>query len=155
MEKNGSGLFTSLMVDALNGGASNLLGVITPGALYAHIDQSLGPWEQRPLFKTNVTSFTAIRRVNPPISLEVLRAIKEIFPDPAVKFSFDPDFEPDSPHPDKRKMEIFKKLQAMNKVNLVKPVDEDHMYFAAINSKSCQLTILGEHYWKLVDSGII
>jgi len=33
---------------------------------------------------------------------------------------------------------------------LVVPVGEDHMYYAAINSKSCKLTILGEHYWKLV-----
>jgi uncharacterized caspase-like protein len=44
----GSGVFTSLLVDALNGAAANLVGDITPGSVYAHIDQSLGPWAQRP-----------------------------------------------------------------------------------------------------------
>jgi hypothetical protein len=54
MESNGSGVFTDLFVDALNGAAANLVGDITPGSVYAHIDQSLGPWKQRPVFKTNV-----------------------------------------------------------------------------------------------------
>jgi len=30
------------------------------------------------------------------------------------------------------------------------PVGEDHMYYAAMNSKSCKLTVLGAHYWSLV-----
>ncbi len=38
----GSGVFTSLLVDALSGAAANLVGDITPGSVYAHIDQSLG-----------------------------------------------------------------------------------------------------------------
>jgi hypothetical protein len=29
------------------------------------------------------------------------------------------------------------------------------MYFAAMNSKTCKLTVLGEHYWKLVSKGMI
>lgn len=40
----GSGVFTSLLVDALIGAAANLMGAVTPGSAYAHIDQSLGPW---------------------------------------------------------------------------------------------------------------
>ena len=35
------------------------------------------------------------------------------------------------------------------KGQLVVPVDEDHMYYAAINSKSCRLTALGAQYWQL------
>ncbi|WP_016757151.1 caspase family protein, partial [Leptospira santarosai] len=46
VEIGGSGVFTALFVDALSGGASNLVGDITPGSVYAHIDQALGPWEQ-------------------------------------------------------------------------------------------------------------
>lgn len=53
-EQNGRGVFTTLLVDALSGSAANLTGDITPGSIYAHIDQSLGAWEQRPVFKTNV-----------------------------------------------------------------------------------------------------
>lgn len=45
---------------------------------------------------------------------------------------------------------IFKDLQKFESVGLVVPVDEDNMYFAAMNSKSCRLTALGYHYWRLV-----
>ena len=38
MESGGSGVFTSLLVDALNGAAANLVGDVTPGSVYAHID---------------------------------------------------------------------------------------------------------------------
>jgi len=154
-EKDGSGLFTTLFVDALNGGAANLLGDVTPGAVYAHIDQSLGPWDQRPLFKTNVTTFTSLKRVHPPISLDALKKIRQYFETPGHELPLDPSFEPDSPHPSEHNNEVFADLQEMVKVNLVRPVGETHMYFAAMNSKSCRLTVLGEHYWKLVDAGII
>lgn len=155
VEENGSGLFTTLFVDALNGGAANLLGEVTPGAVYAHIDQSLGPWDQRPLFKTNVTTFTSLKRVQPPILLSTLRNIRVYFDSPGCEFPLDPSFEPSSPEPNEDKGAIFAELQQMAKVNLVRPVGEVHMYYAAMNSKSCRLTVLGEHYWKLIEAEII
>lgn len=94
LEQNGSGVFTSLFVDALHGSAANLVGDITPGSVYAHIDQSLGPWEQRPIFKTNVKSFTTLRKVQPPISLSDLRKITELFPYPNGEFQLDPVMNP-------------------------------------------------------------
>lgn len=68
-EKNGAGVFTSLLVDALGGEAANLVGDVTPGSVYAHVDQSLGPWAQRPVFKTNVKRFVSLRKVKPPLEL--------------------------------------------------------------------------------------
>ncbi len=62
-EENGRGVFTTLLVDALYGSAANLTGDVTPGSIYAHIDQSLGAWEQRPVFKTNVKQFVSLRKV--------------------------------------------------------------------------------------------
>ncbi|APG28336.1 peptidase C14 [Syntrophotalea acetylenivorans] len=150
MEANGSGVFTSLLVDAMNGGAANLVGDVTPGSIYAHIDQSLGPCEQRPIFKTNVRSFVSLREVQAPIELEHLRRLVEFFPDPASQFQLDPTFEPEEDTAKDQNTERFAVLQKLNHVNLVTPVDEEHMYFAAINSKSCKLTVLGMHYWKLV-----
>jgi hypothetical protein len=155
-EVNGSGVFTTLLVDALNGGAANLLGEITPGSIYAHIDQSLGLWEQRPIFKTNVRAFTSLRRVPPPIELADLKQILSFFKDPSYEFPLDPSFEPQPPapnhgiEPDPLNNAKFAILQKMNRLNLVKPVGEEHMYFAAMNSKSCKLTVLGEHYWRLL-----
>jgi hypothetical protein len=155
-EKNGSGLFTTLFVDALNGGAANLLGEVTPGAVYSHIDQSLGPWnQQRPLFKTNVTTFTSLKTVQSAITLDTLKKLRTYFTDPGFELPLDPSFEPESPSPDDENTEILADLQEMVKVNLVRPVGETHMYFAAMNSKSCRLTLLGEHYWKLLEEDMI
>lgn len=151
IEENGSGVFTSLLVDALNGGASNLVGEITPGSVYAHIDQSLGPWEQRPIFKTNVRSFTSLRKVQPPISLSDLKQIIELFPKKEDVFKLDPTFEPEFNGSKEENTEKFAILQKYNRINLVVPIDAEHMYFAAMNSTGCKLTILGEHYWNLVN----
>jgi len=155
-EVNGSGVFTTLLVDALNGAAGNLVGDVTPGSVYAHIDQSLGPWDQRPLFKTNVKSFVSLRKVQPPISLAELQRITEFFPTPGFEFDLNPSFEPERcgneqniPAPDPANVAMFAILQRYNRVNLVVPVDAPHMWHAAMESKSCKLTVLGEHYRRL------
>lgn len=154
-EENGSGVFTTLLVDALGGAAANLVGEVTPGSVYAHIDQSLGPWDQRPVFKTNVKSFVSLRKVQPPISLSELRRLTEFFPGPGYEFKLDPSFEPEGPNPDAENTQKFAVLQKFNRVNLVVPVDAPHMYHAAMGSKACKLTVLGEHYRRLVERGQI
>lgn len=161
-EKNGSGVFTTLLVDALSGAAANLVGEVTPGSVYAHIDQSLGPWDQRPVFKTNVKSFISLRRTQPPITLGELQRITELFPTPGHVLPLDPSYEPERagfdpsvPPPDPMNTARFAILQRYNRVGLVVPVDAPHMWHAAMNSKSCRLTVLGEHYRRLVELGRI
>ncbi|WP_116109373.1 caspase domain-containing protein [Lewinella sp. IMCC34191] len=155
-EVDGSGVFTSLLVDALRGSAANLVGEVTPGSVYAHIDQSLGAWEQRPIFKTNVRSFVSLREVAPAIQIEDLKKIHELFPEPGYEFKLDPTFEPEekgrpegAPMPVEGNTRIFAILQKYNRLNLLIPVDAPHMWHAAMNSKSCKLTALGEHYRRL------
>ncbi|WP_313157060.1 caspase family protein [Sphingobacterium multivorum] len=155
-EKNGSGVFTTLLIDALNGSAANILGDITPGSVYAHIDQSLGGWDQRPIFKTNVRKFISLRKAAPAISLDHLIKIKDYFPEPGFEYQLDPTFEPEMlgrssgmPDPIKKNTEIFGILQRYNRLNLLKPIGAEHMWNAAMESKSCKLTALGEHYRKL------
>lgn len=161
-EENGRGVFTTLLVDALNGSAANLTGDITPGSVYAHIDQSLGEWEQRPVFKTNVKQFVSLRKIAPPISLENLRRITEFFPSPGFEFQLDPTFEPEMkgrdegmPEPNPENTEIFAILQQYNRLNLLTPTDAPHMWYAAMKSKSCKLTALGEHYRRLAEKNRI
>ncbi|MGW1362929.1 caspase family protein [Streptomyces chartreusis] len=161
----GAGVFTSLFVDALNGAAANLVGDITPGSVYAHIDQSLGPWAQRPVFKTNVKTFVSLRKAEPPIPLADLQALTVHFPSPDHGLQLDPSFEPERssdqeadpsiPPPDPVNTATFAILQKYVKVNLVRPVDAPHMWHAAMQSKSCELTVLGQHYWSLVNKGLI
>lgn len=161
----GAGIFTNLFVDALNGAAANLMGDVTPGSVYAHIDQSLGPWAQRPVFKTNVRTFVSLRKAEAPIALIDLQALTTHFPTPDFDLPLDPSYEPersseqatdpDLPAPDAEHTATFAVLQNYVKVNLVRPVDAPHMWHAAMERKSCQLTVLGQHYWNLVNKGLI
>lgn len=161
-EENGRGVFTTLLVDALSGSAANLTGDITPGSVYAHIDQSLGAWEQRPVFKTNVKRFVSLRTAAPPIPTEELRRITEFFPAAGAEFPLDPSYEPEMkgrdpgmPPPDAENTRKFAVLQRYNRLNLLVPVGAPHMWNAAMESKSCRLTALGEHYRRLVEKNRI
>lgn len=161
-EENGRGVFTTLFVDALNGSAANLTGDITPGSVYAHIDQSLGAWEQRPVFKTNVRQFVSLRKASPPIPTEYLRRLTEFFPSPGFLFQLDPSFEPEMkgrdqgmPPPDPENTRKFAILQKYNRLNLLVPDGAPHMWNAAMESKACRLTALGEHYRRLVEKNRI
>lgn len=153
--KQGHGVFTSLMVEALNGAAADLLGQITPGAIYHYVDQSLGSWEQRPIFKTHVTSWTPLRTVppgpeSPAIARDVLRKLVTYFPNPDDELKLAPEYEASAPGSDAAKVAIFKDLQAFAGVDLLVPVGEQEMYWAAMKSASCKLTAFGKRYWRLV-----
>jgi len=160
IEINGHGVFTNLLLNALQGGAADLRGHISPGGVYAYIDQALGAWEQRPVFKTNVTRFTSLRTVTPQVSLDTLRKIIEYFPAPQDEFKLDPSYEDTNtkdvehvviePYAEPDNVVVFKNLQKFQSVGLVVPVNTEYMYFAAMESKSCRLTSLGYHYWRLV-----
>lgn len=154
-EAKGQGLFTSLLVDALKGGSADLVGHVSPGSVYAYVDRALGPWAQRPVFKTNVSQFVSLRKVDPPIETAVLRKITTHFRNPYEELKLDPTFEDTKNGFDSKNVAVMKELQKLEGVGLVAPVDEDHMYYAAIHSKSCKLTALGVQYWNLVESGNI
>ena len=165
-ESNCAGVFTTLFVDALGGAAANLVGDVTPGGVYAHVDQSLGPWAQRPVFKTNVNRFVSLRKVQPPLELSELRRISEFFPSSGFQLQLDPTFEPERheswakdpqgiPPPDPEHNAIFKVLQKYNRVGLAVPENAPHMYHAAMESKTVRLTALGEHYRQLAAKGLI
>lgn len=164
-EIDGHGVFTSLLLEALKGGAADIVGNITPGSVYAYIDKALGSWEQRPVFKTNVSSFLSLRKVEPAIPLQCLRMITKYFNDANTSIPLDPSFEYTNtleqihevvePYANENNVQIFKNLQKLESVGLVQPVDEEHMYYAAMHSKDCKLTPLGKHFWFLVSKGKI
>lgn len=149
LEINGMGVFTALVVNALQGGAADLRGHIAPGSIYAYVDQALGAWDQRPIFKTNVTRFTSLRTISPPVPHATLRKLNDYFPTPQDVHVLDPSYEFTEPKHDDAKVAIFKDLQKFASVGLVVPIGEEHMYFAAINSQACKLTALGYQYWRL------
>ena len=106
-EVNGGGVFTGLLIDALGGAAANLIGQVTPGGVYAHIDQSLGSWSQRPVFKTNVKRFVSLRQVQAPLPLTDLQRIAEFFPSPGFAYELKPSYEPTEPTANSEHNAIF------------------------------------------------
>lgn len=164
-ELAGQGLFTSLLLEALSGRAADITGHVTPGGVYSYIDKALGPWEQRPVFKTNVTQFVSLRKVGPRIRLSALRRLTDYFTFEDDKMPLDPSYEPTNaphvvheviePYATEEHTRDFEILQEMEGAGLVVPTGEKHMYYAAMRSKSCELTALGKHYWKLVSRGMI
>lgn len=165
MEVNGHGVFTSLLLEALKGGAADITGHISIAGVYAFIDKALGPWEQRPAFKTNVTRFTSLRDVSPQVDISIIRKLDKYFVTENSKYDLDPSFEPTNkegviheivkPYAKEENISIFSDLQKLEGIGLVVPVDEEHMYFAAMHSKSCELTAVGKEYWRLVKEGRI
>lgn len=152
---SGHGLFTGLVLEALHGGAGNILGKITPSSIYAFVDNALGAWEQRPVFKTNVSQFLSLRDIAPRVPLDVLRNLYKWFPTSGYVYELNPSYEPTYKNPNENNVEIFKQLQLCNRHSLIEPVDAEHMYFAAINSTGCRLTVIGEYYRDLAEKGRI
>ena len=151
IETGDGGIFTSLICGALSGGAADVMGNVTVGSVYAYADQALGAWDQRPLFKSHVSKFIPLRKCQPTIELPILRLLLEYFPSPSYEFPLDPSYEPDV-EPDNTKNErIFSHLQNYRDGRLLVPVSAKHLYFAAINSKACKLTPLGQYYWHLAN----
>lgn len=155
VENSNGGVFTTLLCDALEGGASDIRGNVTPSSIYTYVDEAMGAWDQRPMFKTNVSRLIYLRKCAPAVDLEILRKIPDYFSNPDEEYPLDPSYEPEAKPSDPEHEEIFGHLQKYRSVNLVKPVGEEHMYFAAMNSKSCRLTPLGRQYWRLAKEGKI
>lgn len=147
------GVFTTALLDALDGAAADILGRITPASVYGHIDQTLGPWDQRPVYKANNREFITLRETAPKVPREVLRKLTSYFPEGGATLALDPSFEPTNTEASEANTAIFADLQLCNRHGLVKPVEAEHMYFAAMDRKSCALTPLGQHYRKLAAAG--
>jgi len=165
-EKDGAGVFTNLLVDALGGAASNLVGDVTPGSVYAHVDQSLGSWGPRPVFKTNVNKFVSLRKIVPYLDLADLQRITEFFPEAGYKYELDPSYEPERLEtksmeesgvlpPNAENTAVFAILQKYNHIGLLVPDGAPHMWHAAMESKAARLTALGEHYRRLGEKNLI
>ena len=107
----------------------------------------------------------SLRKAEAPIPLASLQALTTHFPSADYDFPLDPSYEPERfteqlkdptiPPPDPEHTAVFKVLQAYVRVNLVRPVDAPHMWHAAMQRKSCELTVLGQHYWNLVNENLI
>jgi hypothetical protein len=155
VEVGGGGLFTSLVADALEGGAADLLGEVAVPAIYSFVETALGAWDQLPLFKSHVSKVIPLRKCKPPIEITTLRELPKLFPVPAEDLPLTPEYEASCEKKDDEKNKVFCKLQSLSRVHLVVPVGVPHMYDAAMQSKACCLTAAGRYYWRLANDSRI
>lgn len=140
------GLFSTMLCGGLEGGAADVMGRVHIGGLYAYLSECFGPWDQRPTLKANIDRVHELRRCHPSMPIEELRRLPELFPTPEYELPLDPSYEPDAPPADPVHEEDFAVLQRARSAKLVEPVGTPHLYFAAMESRSCRLTPLGRHY---------
>lgn len=154
IEVNGSGVFTSLVCDALAGSAADLRGTVTPAGVYSHVEQSFGAWDQRPLFKSYVSRSTPLRTAGPKTSIDNLLNLPTLFPKPDFVHNLDRTYEHTerSAKPENvEKFKTLKKLQTVGLIQVNRGPDPD-LYYACLENKSCELTALGKFYWHLVNA---
>jgi Caspase domain len=154
-EQGDSGTFTELICNALDSGAADILGNVSVASVYAYVDQALGAWDQRPLFKSHVSRMLSLRSARPSIEITILQRLPDWFPSPDSEFPLSPRFEYTAEPQDREAESTFRSLQRCNRVKLLEPIGEEDMYYAAMNSTGCKLTPLGRFYRKLAVDGRI
>jgi Caspase domain len=147
------GRFSAFLAGALDGGAADVVGRVTIAGVYSYLDESFGAWDQRPAFKANVDRLHELRRCRPAVPLPELRQLSELFPRADHLLPLDPSYEPSSEPRDPEHERVFSTLQKYRAAKLLEPVDAEHMYFAAMESKACRLTPLGRHYRDVAEDG--
>ncbi len=162
-EIDGHGVFTALVIEALSGGAADTTGVITLSSIYSYVDKALGAWEQRPVFKTNVTSFVCLRTINVEVPITTIRNLCKYFIESNDEYLLNSSYEYTNskdykmqykkPVANFENVTIFQELQQLHSLGLVVPIGEKYMYWAAMNGKSCKLTVKGKYFWNLIKNG--
>lgn len=148
-EASGTGVFSALLIEGLQGWAADLLGKVTIASLFNYAEQALSFFDQKPQFKSHVSRLITIRKCEPTVTLPILRNLPVYFDEQQSAHSLDPKYEDTIEGFDPDKVKIFKELQKLRAASLVYPEGYDHMYEAAINSGKCKLTAQGKYYWYL------
>lgn len=155
-EVNGHGLFTHLVIGALKGGASDVRGQISAASIYAYVEQALGPWDQRPIYKSNASQLSSLRNFTPDIKDEELRLLPLYFPRPDDHFFLDPSYEAScEAQAIPAHVAIFRLFKRLQVARLLRPTADTDLYFAAINSHAVELTPLGQFYWQLASDKLL
>jgi Caspase domain len=155
VEVDGRGVFTELVVGALEGGAADIRGRVALASVYSYAESVLGPWEQRPMYKAHESNWMPIRHCAPRIEDEKLRLITKYFSEPTTTYQLDPSYEWTTESAKKAHTEIFSLFKDYQIAGLLEPFGlsrkhKSSLYWAAMESQPVRLTALGQFYWRLV-----
>ncbi|SFO37643.1 Caspase domain-containing protein [Pseudonocardia ammonioxydans] len=159
-ENDGHGLFTRILIDGLEGGASDHLGAITTLGLFGHAASSFDAWQQTPVLKTNVTTPTVLRTGPPWLDPNLLRDLPKHFPTEAHQLQLTPAHEGDGrPLPagttGSPEQQQFDYLGRLRNANLVTSDGKRDHYWLAMESGCVYLTPLGRYFWRLAAKGVL
>ncbi|MEO1257409.1 MAG: hypothetical protein AAFZ15_01385, partial [Bacteroidota bacterium] len=151
-EFNGKGVFTTILLEGLNGAAKNILGDISIMGLYACAENMLSPFQQRPVFKTFIDQITPLRRCTPVVSEVNLNKLvtQEFFPKPESVVKVNPDIL------NKKKAEFdisfdtFLMLSTYEKAGLLECDDGKSLIETTLEWGECRLSTYGKHVWRLL-----
>lgn len=155
IERNGHSLFTNLVIGALKGGASDVRGQVSEAAIYAYVEQALGPWEQRPIYKSNATHLSPVRQCLPDIEDEELRRLPQFFPQPDAHYVLNPSYEVTHAQALPEHIGIFKLFKRYQVARLLRPTLDNDLYFAALHNHPVELTPIGQFYWQLAKNNML
>jgi hypothetical protein len=154
-EVGGHGVFTKLALGALRGGAANVRGQVSAAAIYAYAEAALGPWDQRPLYKSHAAHLEPVRVCEPVVSDHLIRELPRLFPTPSYEFQLDMTYEETNGCAKAEHVEVFKKFKRLQIGGLLRPKVGDDLYWSAERSGFVKLTELGRFYRQLAESGRI
>lgn len=149
VESEGHGLFTWLVLNALRGGAADVRGRVSAASVYAYVEQVLGPWDQRPLYKSHANTLSPIRCCEPAVPDSILRNIPTHFPAADSQYQLDPSYERTAPSANQERVKFYRELTILRDARLLKTVGGRDLYDTAMASGAVQLTPLGQLYWLL------
>lgn len=148
-EAGGYGVFTRLVVDALRGAAADVRGYVSAASVYAHVEQALGHWDQRPVYKSHAYKLPPVRRCAPSVPDELLRRLPKIFPKADASLAMAPSFERTHSSANPKHVELFNKFKVFRNARLLLTEGGKDLFDVALESKTVKLTPLGQFYWQL------
>jgi hypothetical protein len=149
-EELGRGVFSKLVVEALQGGAADIRGFVDAASVYSHAAQTLGPWDQKPLFKCYTDGPQILRRCQPRVPDELLRRLPKLFPTADSTHRMAPSYEVTDPSAIPEHVAIFDDFKVLRDGGLLVTCSGRDLYWAAVDSEEVRLTPPGQRYYRMV-----
>ncbi len=154
-EAAGYGVFTKLILGALSGGAADVRGRVSAASIYAYVEQALGSWDQRPMYKSYADHLPPVRLCKPSVPDALLRELPKLFVEEDSLFRMAPSYERTHPSAKSRHVNVYNKFKTFRNANLLATQAGKDLYFISLESGWVKLTSLGQFYWNLADKGLI
>lgn len=169
---NGRSAFTDLLIQALDGGAADIRGIVTAGSAYAYVESSFSAFDQRPVYKSHAQRPTILRRCKPKVTAKELMRLAELFPQHDEKLRLSDKIEDyrltdptnkkgnqteatEQKECDDKDKQFRKLLKTYQIAGLIKPIDREDLFWACLYGESAVLTPKGKYYWHLIKKHII